>query len=75
MCTHSQICILLMGFYIRRHPKKATKLFKSMLRTEVKIVMKLLFEVFTRLSSRRFLFMAGFVVSNAACQVWDFFTE
>ena len=37
----------MMAVYIRKRPEKAKKLFKSMLRTEVKIVLKILFEVST----------------------------
>ena len=38
-------CVLLMAYYIRKRPGRAKKLFKSMLRTECKIVARLLFEV------------------------------
>ena len=39
-----QACILLVAYNIRKHPDKAWQLLASMLKTECKLAMKLLFE-------------------------------
>ena len=51
MFSH-QVCILVIAFYIRKQPRKALKLLKSMMRTEVKIIFSLVFEVTAHAISR-----------------------
>ena len=44
-CAHCvQMCILLVVYHIRKRPGQAMQLVVSMLKTEVKLAMKLLFE-------------------------------